>query len=121
MLALGAVFLPFSVMQELHAWLGLGGLPCHPVTEYLARHTSLWYGFYGLLLWGITRHWPAVKPAVPLLAMGMAGFALLLPGLVLHCGLPLWWAAGQGVVAALHAACLGLLATRCQGASPSGS
>ncbi len=51
MLALVAVFMPYSWMNATHRWLGLGDLPATPVVGYLARSLSLFYALLGGLLW----------------------------------------------------------------------
>jgi hypothetical protein len=42
---------PYSWMNAIHQWLGLGVLPDAPVAGYLARSTSAFYAMLGGLLW----------------------------------------------------------------------
>lgn len=51
LLALVAVFMPYSWMDATHRWLGMGTLPPEPVVGYLARSLSLFYALMGGLLW----------------------------------------------------------------------
>ena len=43
LLALDAVVMPYSLMNAIHKWLGLGQLPAEPIVGYLARSTSAFY------------------------------------------------------------------------------
>jgi hypothetical protein len=50
LLALVAVFMPYTWMDATHAWLGMGRLPSEPIVGYLARSLSLFYALMGGLL-----------------------------------------------------------------------
>ena len=43
--------MPFSWMDRVHAWLGLGPLPDAPIVAYLARSTCAFYALMGGLAW----------------------------------------------------------------------
>ena len=94
--ALVAVVMPYSWMDAVHQWLGLGRLPAEPVVGYLARSTSAFYAIFGGLLWvcsfDLRRH------RTVLLYVGattvLFGVALLVVDLVE--GLPLWWILAEG-------------------------
>jgi hypothetical protein len=47
--AIPAIFMPFSWMQAIHGWLGLGELPERPIISYLARSTSALYVGFGII------------------------------------------------------------------------
>src|SRR5574340_1230614 len=51
MLAVVAVVMPYSWMNAIHQWLGMGVLPDEPVVGYLARSTSAFYAMLGGLAW----------------------------------------------------------------------
>jgi hypothetical protein len=51
LLALVAVFMPYTWMDATHRWLGMGTLPSEPIVGYLARSLSLFYALLGGLLW----------------------------------------------------------------------
>ena len=46
--AIPAIFLPYSWMNAIHDFMGLGDLPNAPIVSYLARSLSL---FYALFYW----------------------------------------------------------------------
>ena len=48
--ALGAVFLPYEIMDRIHQQLGLGKLPDAPILDYLARSVSLFYAMHGAIV-----------------------------------------------------------------------
>lgn len=43
LLAIPAIFLPYSWMNSIHGYLGLGKLPDAPIVGYLARSLSVFY------------------------------------------------------------------------------
>ena len=47
LLAIFAVFMPYSWMKAVHGWLGMGTLPNDPIVGYLARSTSIFYALLG--------------------------------------------------------------------------
>lgn len=51
LLAVIAVFMPFSWMDAVHRYLGMGPLPAEPFVGYLARSLSAFYALLGGLLW----------------------------------------------------------------------
>ena len=51
MLAAFAVVMPYSWMNAIHGWLGMGELPADPIVGYLSRSTSAFYALFGGLLW----------------------------------------------------------------------
>ena len=59
-----AIFLPWSWMDGIHAWAGLGRLPQEPIVEYLARTISAMYCAHGLVVLfvstNVQRYWPLV-------------------------------------------------------------
>lgn len=52
--ALIFVAVPYSWMDFIHSWLGMGRLPDKPVVGYLARSTSAFYALLGGLFWVIS-------------------------------------------------------------------
>ncbi|MBP8304425.1 MAG: hypothetical protein KBE04_09895 [Phycisphaerae bacterium] len=96
LLAAIAVILPYSWMDHVHQWLGMGKLPSDPVVGYLARSTSAFYAILGGLLWvtssDLRRHRPILQ---------YLGLAMVLLGLTLGVvdwveGMPLWWRLAEG-------------------------
>jgi len=109
LLALPAVFLPFSWMAAVHSWLGLGDLPRTPLIEYLARSLSGMYAFWGpvyLFLAGdVRRYLPLIRFVAALQIVFGVGMLLL----DFTVGLLLPWIVSEGpVIAALSLAVLWL-------------
>ena len=48
--ALGAVVMPFELMNVIHQQMGLGELPHVPIVGYLTRSISALYALHGALL-----------------------------------------------------------------------
>jgi hypothetical protein len=87
LLALVAVFMPFTWMDATHRWLGLGPLPTGPIVGYLARSLSLFYALMGGLLWVCS-----FDPHRHRLVLGYLG------GTSIVCGLVMWgvdWVEGM--------------------------
>ncbi|MHC4062021.1 MAG: hypothetical protein ACYSUC_10735 [Planctomycetota bacterium] len=98
LLAVVAVVMPYSWMNTIHQWLGMGQLPSEPVVGYLARSASTFYALFGGLLWvtscDLKRH------RLVLLYLGAAviifGAALFVVDLLE--GMPLYWSLAEGPV-----------------------
>ncbi len=97
LLALGAVFMPYSWMDAIHQWLGLGVLPTEPIVGYLARSTSAFYTFLGGMMWVVS--FDLYKHRLVLIYIGAAttifGAVLFVVDLVED--MPLWWSIGEGL------------------------
>lgn len=98
LLALVPAFMPVAWMDTVHRGLGLGTLPEAPIVGYLARSASVFYAFFGGLMW-LTSTRPRRYRRV-LLYVGAAAVFL---GLFLgwfgnQQGLPLWWNIAEVVV-----------------------
>ena len=52
--AIVAVVMPYSWMNAINKWLGMGELPAEPIVGYLARSTSAFYALLGGLFWVIS-------------------------------------------------------------------
>ena len=98
LLALFAVVMPYSWMNAIHQWLGMGELPDEPIVGYLARSTSAFYALLGGLVWvlsfDLARHRRVLK---------YVGAAILAMGLMLLSvdwleGMPRWWTIQEGPV-----------------------
>ena len=90
------VLLPVKTMQSMHAWLGLGEFPVAPITDYLARSTSLLYGVHGSILFytGLTiqHHWRFI-PLLGWLHI-VIGIAILM--IDLTAPMPTYWILMEG-------------------------
>lgn len=94
--AFGAVFLPTNWMAAVHSWLGLGEFPAAALTDYLARSVSALYGFHGVLLFIVSGDPVRYERIVLYLGVANIVFGLMLFGIDLHAGLPVWWTAFEG-------------------------
>jgi hypothetical protein len=94
--AFAAVFLPTSWMAAVHSWLGMGEFPAAPLTDYLARSVSALYGFHGVLLFIVSGDPVRCERIVLYLGVANVVFGLMLFGIDLHAGLPIWWTAFEG-------------------------
>jgi hypothetical protein len=91
LLAIPCALLPMDWMNAIHQRLGLGPLPTAPILEYLARSSSLLYGFHGFILLLVASD---VRRYLPLIwLLGGAGLAFGLAMLVIDhlAGLPVYW------------------------------
>jgi len=87
---------PYSWMNAIHQWLGLGVLPDAPVVGYLARSTSAFYAMIGGLLWVLSFDVRRFRPV--LLYLGWATVAMGLTLFVVDWveGLPQFWRFWEG-------------------------
>jgi len=95
-LALFFVFVPYGWMNRLHALAGLGILPAEPVVGYLARSTSAFYAFLGVVKWLASMDIRRYRA----LTLTIAGFMFTFGAVFLFVdyreGLGLIWAVGEG-------------------------
>ena len=96
--ALIAVILPYSWMNAIHKWLGIGTLPSEPIVGYLARSTSAFYALLGALLWIVS--FDLARHRLVLRFLGVA--IILFGGMLLIVdfveGMPLWWSLWEGPI-----------------------
>ena len=96
LVALVFVVAPYSWMDAIHQWLGLGRLPSEPIVGYLARSTSAFYAMHGGLSWVIS--FDLRRHRLVLLYLGAVtvvfGLALWVVGWAE--GLPRWWWLWEG-------------------------
>ena len=91
MLAVAAVFMPFSSMLSIHEKLGLGDMPTGPIVEYLARSLSAFYALLGVIFWylsfRVAQYWSFIR----LVALILVFFGATLWWIGLKTQMPLWW------------------------------
>jgi hypothetical protein len=94
--AIVAVVMPYSWMNTIHRWLGMGELPTEPIVGYLARSTSAFYALLGGLFWltsfDLHRH---------RIVLCYLGIVILIFGVALFIidlleGMPLSWSLTEG-------------------------
>lgn len=110
--ALVFVAAPYSWMDALHQWLGLGKMPSEPVVGYLARSTSAFYALQGRLAWVISSDLRRFRPVLIYQGVATVVFGLALGVVDWAVGLPRWWWLGEGMGAALFGAFILVCASR---------
>jgi hypothetical protein len=95
MLAFGAVFLPRSWMESIHASMGLADMPKGPVFDSVMRQVSFSYGLHGLALWFIAADVVRYRPLVILTAVGYLLAAPVFFVIDLGNGMPWTWMVGN--------------------------
>ena len=107
LLATFAIFMPVSWMAGTHEWLGMGDFPASPLVDYLTRSISFLYAMHGGLLLMVSVNLQRYRPILLYLGVATAIGGVLLTGIDLHAGMPLWWTLAEGPPVAL----MGLLIT----------
>jgi hypothetical protein len=120
MLALVAVFMPYSWMDAAHRWLGLGSLPPNPVVGYLARSLSLFYALLGGLLVRLSFNLRRFRPLLMYLGAAFVVFGAVTWVVDFAEGLPPFWKYGEGPIDILYGAAILWLTSRINPA-PDGS
>jgi hypothetical protein len=95
LLALVCVLMPKSWMASTHEWLGLGELPAAPIVENLARSVSAFYAIFGAVCLVMATDLERYRPLVRFLGVVVALFGVVLIGIDLTAGMPLWWTASE--------------------------
>ena len=96
LLAIPFIFVPYSVMNDVHQQLQLGTLPDEPIVGYLARSLSAFYALIGALFWKISFDLRRYRP----LLIYLCGALTLLGGALCFIdwweGLPTAWKLWEG-------------------------
>jgi hypothetical protein len=96
LLALVGAALPESWMKAVYEWEGkLGPWPGGALLVYLARVTSLLYGFYGLLALYLSFDVRRYRPLVRFMAAVSFAFAPIMFVVIWSAGLPTVWAVSE--------------------------
>lgn len=90
------VFVPESWMAASHRALGLGEFPASPLVDYLTRSISMLYGIRGLVYLVLATDVLRYLPVIRLFGWMDLVAAILLIGIDLHAGLPLYWTLSEG-------------------------
>jgi hypothetical protein len=94
--ALIAVVMPYSWMNAIHQWLGLGTLPTEPIVGYLARSTSAYYALLGGLMWMVSFDLHRHRIVLCYLGVAIILFGAVLFVTDLLAAMPLWWTLCEG-------------------------
>ena len=96
LLAIMAIVAPRTGIAFIHQLLGLGEFPLEPIAGYLARSISIWYVSYGLLLWFVSYDIHHYSLLITCLAWMMMAQGVIVTGVDLAEGMPLWWTGLEG-------------------------
>ncbi len=94
--AIVAVAMPYSWMNTIHEWLGMGELPSEPVVGYLARSTSAFYALLGGLFWVVSFDLKRHRLVLCYLGIVIVIFGAVLFIIDLLEGMPLSWSLTEG-------------------------
>jgi hypothetical protein len=108
-LAFLTILQPVEWMASTHQALGLGEFPRAPVVDYLARSIAALYGFHGVLLLIISTDPVRYRPLVWYAAFMNVLFGLMIIGIDLHAGMPVWWTLAEGPPIVAFGIVIGLL------------
>jgi hypothetical protein len=96
LLAVVAVVMPYSWMNAIHKWLGMGELPAEPIVGYLARSTSAFYALLGGLFWVVSFDLNRHRLVLCYLGIVVVIFGAVLFVVDLLEGMPLSWSLTEG-------------------------
>jgi hypothetical protein len=89
--AVVAVIMPFSWMNAVHQWLGMGPLAYQSIVAYLARSTSAFYAIFGGLLWVVSFDLRRHRVVLQYLGLAMVGLGIALGVIDFAEGMPRFW------------------------------
>ncbi len=96
MLAFVAVLMPTVWIEFGHQATGLGEFPDAPIASYLARSASALYALHGLMIvymsFDVRRYWNLIG----FLARIAVLHGMVMLGIDLWVGMPVWWTALEG-------------------------
>lgn len=94
--AIPAIFMPYSWMNVVHGYLGLGEMPDAPIVSYLARSLSMFYAMFGAITvyvsFDLHRYWSLIR----LLAILSVLVGVTLFWIDHHSQMPLHWTLVEG-------------------------
>ena len=94
--AIPAIFMPYSWMNAIHGWLGLGQLPDTPIVSYLARSLSMFYAMFGAISLFASSNVRRHRELVTLLAVISMLLGVILFGIDYGSGMPSHWTVVEG-------------------------
>ncbi len=104
LLALVAVSLPLEWMAKAHTWLGLGPLPREPIIGYLTRSTSALYALHGATILFLSTDVRRYARLITFLACLALLHGVVMLGIDLVVGMPLFWTLLEGPAVAVAGA-----------------
>ena len=94
--AVPAIFFPYSWMNAIHEYLGLGELPDAPIVSYLARSLSAFYAIVATITLFISCDIWQYRSFVKLWAIIVIVTGIALLGIDMTAGMPTSWTLGEG-------------------------
>ena len=94
--AIPAIFLPYSWMNAIHEYMGLGELPDAPIVSYLARSLSAFYAIVSTIILFISFDIRRYRSFVKLWAIIVIVTGFVLLGIDITAGMPTSWTLGEG-------------------------
>jgi hypothetical protein len=98
LLALVAVFMPYTWMNSIHSALEMGTLPAEPIVGYLARSLSLFYALLGGLLVVYSFNPHRYRTAICYLGAAFVFFGIVMLGVDFSEGMPGFWKTAEGPI-----------------------
>ena len=95
LLAIPCCAMPYSWMDAVHQWLGMGKLPEEPIVGYLARSISAFYGAMGGMLLMLSSDMRRYRPLLIYNGVATVLFGLFLVAVDRVEGLPWFWWLGE--------------------------
>jgi len=112
LLAVFFVFMPYSWLNAVHKGLGMEDLPDERVVGYLVRSTSAFYALSGGLFWVLSFDLRRYRLALCYVGAATLFLGLVLFGVDMFEGMPLWWCFVEGPVDAAFGIMILCLACR---------
>lgn len=94
--AAGAIVMPYEMMRDFYANLGLGELPNIPLVGYLTRSVSALYALSGATYWFLSRDIDRYLPFLRFSVLLTAVFNVVLILIDVGVEMPLYWTLGEG-------------------------
>lgn len=94
--AIPAIFLPYSWMNSIHKFMGLGTMPDTSIVSYLARSLSLFYAVVGTITLIVSLDIRRHRSFVKLWAIIATIMSVVLFGIDTASGMPLSWTLSEG-------------------------
>ncbi len=120
LLAIVAVFMPYTWMDATHRWLGMGTLPSEPIVGYLARSLSLFYALLGGLLWICSFDLQKHRAVLCYLGAAFIFFGLVMWGVDIVEGMPPYWKHAEGLMIIVMGSVILTLSARLKSGHPAG-
>jgi len=97
--AIPAIFFPYTWMNAIHRFMGLGEMPDSPIVSYLARSLSAFYATFGGMSLLISTNIRLYRQFVLFWGIAFCWLGTLLLGIDIFSGMPTSWTIGEGPLA----------------------